>query len=901
MKQSNVNATVRMKNITQHLPFIIFILLFILFMPVVQAQTDKLPPSFKYVSVIPANPANYQLEFKKDVQKLLEEDRENVKLGMPLRIAVGTDVSLKLDRQTASHTVLPANEQVWHYAIRSEGAKGLIVTFDELFLPEGDELYVYTKDRKQLNIFTSATNPSGNAYATDALASEEIIFEYVPASPLEIPARIHISNIAYVYKSPDEMLADDLSCYINTNCSEADNWQLQKNGVVRLLIQDAAGWGYCSGSLINNVREDETPYVLTANHCVDGYQGQVFSTLKFDFFAETSSTDCHIQTESSPYTKTLTGATLLATTAINGSSDGSLLKINTPVPEDWEVYYNGWDAREIAAMSGVSIHHPNAYVKKISTFKNPLVSTGNIPVKREGRPLAITGPDAHWEVVWSPTENGHSVTYGGSSGSPIFNQDGLIVGTLTGGGAYCKTPHEVDLYGKFSCHWDKHSNSQQHFKNYLDPDNTGTLTLGGYNPHGIVLEGKPIAVEATEITPVGFTANWNMLENATKYYLDVYRKGENNAIEYITGFEAKNVGDILSYAVTGLEHACEYYYVIRAGYRSQITEASNEISVTTQPPTFEYFFPVATDASDISAVSFTANWEELPEATSYLLSVYQKIAATDSTEIVDFTNRILPAGWKKNSISYYSQEGQFGQSAPALQLGADGSIESPVYYEAVKALSFWYRGISANSSNSLVVLGYVFDEWKEIKRIRPLNNGEGETVSIPLEEIPQGTVAVKILHERVGGYISIDDIQVDYGTFAYKDYVHDFDSLNVENVTHQIINDLNEDTTYYYSIVGFNGEKYSRSSNEIAVKTDTLAFTSVDFLQNENKTTVRVDYNYIHIHSGVSGNVFVYNIIGKLMITRPLSAQNTRISRIGLPAGVYFIKTGNEIFKILLR
>jgi hypothetical protein len=898
MKQSYVNAIVQMKNITQHLPSIIFILLFIISAPV-QAQTNKLPPSFKYISAIPANPANYQLEFKKDIQKLLEEDRENIKLGMPLRIAVGTDVSLKLDRQTTSRTILPANEQVWHYAIRSEGAKGLIVTFDELYLPEGDALYVYTKDRKQLNIFTSATNPSGGAYATDALASEEIIFEYVPASLLEIPARIHISNIAYVYKSANEMLDDNLSCYINTNCTEADNWQLQKNGVVRLLIQNDSGWGYCSGSLINNVRKDETPYILTANHCVSGYKGQVFSTLKFDFFAETSSTDCHIQTESSPYTKTLTGATLLATTAINGSSDGSLLKINTPIPDDWEVYYNGWDAREIAATSGVGIHHPNAYVKKISTFKEPLVSTGNILIEKW--PSIITGPNAHWEVVWSPTENGHSVTYGGSSGSPIFNQDGLIVGTLTGGGAQCTIPYRADYYGKFSYHWDKHSNPQQHFKNYLDPDNTGALVLDGYNPHEIVLEGKPIAVEATEITPVGFTANWNALENATKYYLDVYRKGENDAIEYIAGFEAKNVSDTLSYAVTGLEHACEYYYAIRAGRRSQITEASNEVSVTTQPPTFEYLYPVATDASDISAASFTANWEELPEATSYLLSVYQKIAATDSTETVDFTDRTVPAGWKKNSISYYSQEGQFGQSAPALQLGTDGSVESPEYYKAVKALSFWYRGISANPSNSLVVLGYVPDEWKEIKRILPLNNEEGKTISIPFEEIPQGTIAVKILHERISGSVSIDDIQVDYGTLACTDYVHDFDSLDVENVTCQVIKDLNENTAYYYSIVGFNGEKYSRSSNEIVVKTDALASTAVDFPVNENKTTVRVDNDYIYIHSDVFDNVFVYNVTGKLMITRPLFVQNTRISRMGLPSGVYFIKTGNEIFKILLR
>jgi hypothetical protein len=819
---------------------------------------------------------------------------------MPLRIAVGSEVNLHLNPQTTSRTILGANEQVWRYAVRSEGAKGLIVTFDEFYIPEGDELYVYTKDRKQINVFTSATNPSGGAYATDALAGDEIIFEYVPASPLDKQARIHISNIAYVYKSPDEMLAADLSCYINTNCSEAANWQLQKNGVVRLLIQDAYGWGYCSGSLINNVREDETPYILTANHCVSGYNGQVFSTLKFDFFMETASTNCYIQTSSSPTTKTLTGATLIATTLIDGSSDGTLLKINTPIPDDWEVYYNGWDAREIAATSGAGIHHPNAYVKKISIFNNPLVSTGNLNMG--GWPPDITGPNAHWEVIWSPTENGHSVTYGGSSGSPIFNQDGLIVGTLTGGGSFCDTPYDADYYGKFSYHWDKHSNTQQHFKNYLDPDNTGILTLEGYDPHGLVLTGEPVAVEATEITPVGFTANWSAFENATKYYLDVYRKGGNDAIEYLTGFEAKDVGDTLSCAVTGLDHASKYYYTVKAGYRSQITEPSNEISVTTEPPTFEYFYPVATEASGVSDASFTANWEELPEATSYLLNVYQKIAATDSTETVDFADRKLATGWKKNSISYYSQGGHFGQLAPALQLASNGYVESPEYYEAVKAISFWYRGISTSPSNSLIVLGYNQDDWVEIKRISPLSNTEeGEIVSIPFEEIPQGTIAVKILHERTNGYVSIDDIRIDYGTFAYTDYVQDFDRLDVENVTSKVIGDLNEDSKYYYSIVGFNGEKYSRPSNEIAVKTDTLTTTAIHFPLPESKTMIHADDEYIYIHSEESGNMLIYNVVGRLMATSPVLLPDTRISRKGLPAGVYFVKTRNEVAKILLK
>ncbi|MDR2682561.1 MAG: trypsin-like serine protease [Dysgonamonadaceae bacterium] len=534
-----------------------------------------MPPSFRYSPALASSPETYRLDFKEDIQRLLEEDTEDVKQGMPLRIAVGTEVNLSLNRQTVSRTVLSSSEQVWHYAIRSEGAKGLIVTFDELYIPAGGELYVYTKDREQINVFTAETNPSGGAYATDALAGDEIIFEYVPASPSENQARIHISNIAYIYKSMDELLADDLSCYINTNCSEADNWQLQKKGVVRLLIpRSALEWVTCTGSLINNVREDGTPYVLTANHCVSGDNDEVFSTLKFEFFKETTSTNCHIQTGGSSSTKTLTGGTLLASTPIKGSSDGTLLKINTPIPEAWEVYYNGWDARGIAATSGVSIHHPNGYVKKISTFETPLVSVGNIHI--DGG--LHTGANAHWEVVWAATENGFSVTYGGSSGSPIFNQDGLIVGTLTGGSSFCDSPENPDYYGKFSYHWDKHPDAQQHFKQYLDPDSVGALWLRGYNPHGIVAEDEPVATEATEITSTGFTAHWNAFPGAILYLLSVYQKTEaNDSVEIA---EYKVVGAI-SKSISGLKENSDYYYSLVGFDGEKYSRPSNEIAVKT--------------------------------------------------------------------------------------------------------------------------------------------------------------------------------------------------------------------------------------------------------------------------------------------------------------------------------
>lgn len=152
----------------------------------------------------------------------------------------------------------------------------------------------------------------------------------------------------------------------------------------------------------------------------------------------------------------------------NTGSDYLLVELNATPPTNYNVYYNGWNANNTASASGVGIHHPAGGRKKISTYTSALASA------TYGGTVANT----HWRVVWAATANGHGVTEGGSSGSPIFNSSGLIVGTLTGGSSYCTAPTSPDFYGKMSYHWTSNSAGQQ-LKSFLDPGNTGALTLTG--------------------------------------------------------------------------------------------------------------------------------------------------------------------------------------------------------------------------------------------------------------------------------------------------------------------------------------------------------------------------------------------------------------------------------------
>jgi hypothetical protein len=80
------------------------------------------------------------------------------------------------------------------------------------------------------------------------------------------------------------------------------------------------------------------------------------------------------------------------------------------------------------------------------------------------------------------TTNGHGVTEGGSSGSPLFNSQGKLIGTLTGGDASCDSIYltKPDYFGKLWYHWDKTGTVDSlQLRPWLDPQNSGILDMNG--------------------------------------------------------------------------------------------------------------------------------------------------------------------------------------------------------------------------------------------------------------------------------------------------------------------------------------------------------------------------------------------------------------------------------------
>ena len=385
-------------------------------------------------------------------------------------------------RDLASGINLPGSERMWVYSIHAPGAKAMTLYFDQFYIPEGGKLFLYNADKSTvIGAFTAMNNNQEKLFSTELIPGDWIILEYnQPAGDSKMP-KLHISEIAYAYRGIPENsestgFGSSGPCEVNVKCSEGAQWQEEQKGIMRIGVKKFGATYWCSGSLVNNTRQDNTPYVLTADHCGQGATPQDISEWIFYFNFE--SAGCPNPPDA-PSARAMTGATTISAGGdvnIRGS-DFLLLLLDQYIPDTFDVWFNGWNRLDIPSQYGVGIHHPRGDIKKISTYTTPLVDTtwNQHPEK------------SHWQVTWSETLNGHGVTEGGSSGSPLFDPSGRIVGALTGGEALCDSfaLNLPDYYGKFSWSWDMNGpDATQRLDYWLDPDQTGVEVLDGI-PLGI--------------------------------------------------------------------------------------------------------------------------------------------------------------------------------------------------------------------------------------------------------------------------------------------------------------------------------------------------------------------------------------------------------------------------------
>jgi lysyl endopeptidase len=378
-------------------------------------------------------------------------------------VEYGKPISLDVDvLQLAKKDTLKDGSVVYQYGFWCKKAVSVNVVFSKFKLKQGSTLYLVGATKNTyIGAYTSLNNSESNYLGTDLLYDEKVIIELKEPLKNRNTSMLTLETVVHGYQSIERILKRKLNdsgrCNIDVNCPQGNGYENQRNAVV--LILNGSG-GLCTGTMMNTTEGPIKPYMLTALHCGTKPQGWVY---RFRWEAPTDQADCGTSKPSSdaPQDKVINGSTLVAKSSL---SDFLLCELNAMPDPIWNVYFSGWNNSGKIPLSGTGIHHPYADIKKISIDKDSLHSDAFNPSE----------PENHWRTNWD-----YGITEVGSSGSPLFDENHLLIGQLRGGDSDCISDFMTDFYGKFSESWEGLGKDSSRLKTWLDPINAQFQKMDG--------------------------------------------------------------------------------------------------------------------------------------------------------------------------------------------------------------------------------------------------------------------------------------------------------------------------------------------------------------------------------------------------------------------------------------
>lgn len=458
-------------------------------------------------------------DFTSILKKELQDQIKGVAKPYMVSTFVASNISLE---NSGTIEYLKDGSKVWRLAIQIPGSKAISLYYDRFALPEGVRYFLTNQNKRQiLGAYTASNNTKYQNFVTEPVQGDYVYLEMNISAGVSLSAiQFHVDKLSAYYRGVDDLNefaeeqsgavvlrpTDDMPgtspCHINAMCPIPNipltRYEKERAASVKITALSQDGAGFCSGTLINNTGNNKNgtcqPLLLTASHC-DGsnsYSSQDFSQWMFKFNYQYA--DCDGPTKVSP-SPTYDGAAFKSrsyypsfNTGTSGNSsmvsDFLLLELNS-LPAATNTYLAGWNRNlDIAAEFNqdyynffIGFHHPNGDIKKKSwgifiagngTFNQNVVSA------------------THWNMTFT---NGG--TQPGSSGSGLFDVDGLLIGDLSGGQSAnpsCgPTYGSSGLYSKLSYGWENdfdqtnfpaHAGAQSQLKPWLDPANTNVSKLG---------------------------------------------------------------------------------------------------------------------------------------------------------------------------------------------------------------------------------------------------------------------------------------------------------------------------------------------------------------------------------------------------------------------------------------
>jgi|GEM_PF-4324092 len=454
------------------------------------------------------------------------------------------------------------------------------------------------------------------------------------------------------------------------------------------------------------------------------------------------------------------------------------------------------------------------------------------------------------------------------------------------------------------------------------------LFLGKANVKGTIEElAAPVVKSPTGVTPTKFTANWEAVEGATMYLLNVYSYV--NEVEKDFYLEDEEV-EGTSCRVEQLNESTTYYYTVKAKNSTNVSSESEEMKVEI-PEEGEITAPVLLEPTNVSDDGFTANWESQNGVTAYWFYLIETrtveedntyVIMNESFDKVNFGSISNPSvGGMQESLDGYTElqgwealfplfaKGMIGMSATA------GFIESAIF-------SPRFDLHAGDGSFRLELDGYtsaVNDKMAISKSCSEVPTSEPEDYRVYTFETANAfeTITMDFVHENEFAVGGVDFLFSSQGQKTFIDNV-------------KITKDLKagESFSYIYKAeLGSTGKSIEsvyveldprpglRYSYSIVILKALDEYPYLDFLGYENKMEVPIyvplaidninpEERNAYLADGViyvelknASIIEVYDVAGKL-ISKVQGNQGVNTISIS-NRGIYIVKTPEKVTKLI--
>ena len=434
-----------------------------------------------------------------DLAQLQKEDADNDETRGLFRFGKGFDVSYSLaDGQWEDVD----GGRLWTMAFASEGALSLNFVFNDLYLPEGAELFIENEGKTVLyGPVTSEAISDKGIFLTDIIPGEQATICLYEPSECEGLSTLTIKRVVHGYRTyancPEAKapIGDRLFDSNSVACYPA--YEQESDAVAMVL--SSSGDGICSGALVMSTDYSFKGYFLTTFDLIDTDRNGTLSDAE-----KTAAESCMFKFR---YKEKYCGSNVMETSyTYNQSTFRSawnitkfaLMEIGGNISQNKKLTWLGWDRSGDSPTSGVCIQH--------QYLQDMVLSVGD----NSGFVLPYSGTIS-WKAFF---------VYGGvsqgSRGAPLLDQNKRVVAHEFGENIYGGvTSSQTGYFGKFSESWLGNYTSSTRLKSWLDPINTNQTTMNSSRTMTIKGPNKIISSSSyyVENLPSGMTVVWTISDS----------------------------------------------------------------------------------------------------------------------------------------------------------------------------------------------------------------------------------------------------------------------------------------------------------------------------------------------------------------------------------------------------